>query len=516
MAEELVNICNSAQDPLANLKLDGNKIWPENDKYTCRPYDLSGFMIFPKNYENNFASSSFIAMLLNAYSNYPSAIVKNLDNSLKVKEFESPLLSRNSRYFSHFSVEVKDPLCSILQHFNHNVEYIFDKVTCPELHDKYTNKSNFGDIGVYNVKSFTLLNHKQIGWETMTNIGSHYLWFDRATGQADNTNGYKKFANRTYKSLMKAYGELLQICSSVFEDKVKEDLIEYVMDKKVCTRSVKPAANFTLEFHEGFFAEGKSTIVKDEVYEFQGFLRGCLIIDDTQYGGYTLLDLERLNAEQSLIVNTFLNYSAVVIGALRAVNLIRFGMLENPNVINIDRGLFSRTYFCELHSKRVTLDFVAKSFLAPICLFHDCIQAFTTKRVYIKTKTNFYVNTMKNYARNWRQDEAREYEMKYFGDLELERVARVRAYKRIFFDFPSMLNARVNGKLMFSEIINKTLDCYVELNANLLDKIESLALVPVPLKADFINSEQWSFLSQNLMGVNDAEKGEPIGENVAN
>jgi len=199
---------------------------------------------------------------------------------------------KNSRYYLQVDVDVfnlEGPEAIQSQYaeffrcittFNDAFDYVSQKTLLPTNFAKYNNcgvpKSR---IGVFNANCYSKIRTVQDSLNVMQNIGEHYCSFDRY-----DTSIQSKFCNKTKSSVEKLMGLLLRIVRNFYDEQVHDNIVEYLGSTEA-NDSHRIYNKFTIKFIEGFFGEGKTTILKEKkedsvCWEFLDFIRCETLIEN--------------------------------------------------------------------------------------------------------------------------------------------------------------------------------------------------------------------------------------------
>jgi hypothetical protein len=400
-------------------------------------YVINGSYIWSVNQGD---SPTSLAMLAKLEKQYFSPVIVITSCQIKIQPlFKSKCVFAATSRYNITSVGDAEPterefFFLSIGKVNDACDYIFRKILKPSVKPKYKDV----DAGVINPVSWTRINTVP-SIDVMANIGQHMTCFNRY----GTTPGAHKHSKKTLESIRKAFHLLLDIWEMCYEKNASE-LLSYIG----CAGANEPEHKvniFTVNFDEGFFAEGKSTRMatkKGSILEMPHFLRNSPTFTDK-----ITLDLGETPEEKKQI-NEFLNNSAHICVALKIFNLVRMNELSDE--INIDRGLFSRIYFQmfeELNSDIVRPGAIFEKFYGPMALYYDMIQANFFAPIKVNFCHQFWMNSMRDSQFSWRQDSIRDYERALYPTREIEMEHRMKAYMLMYFYMPSVINCFTNEEM---------------------------------------------------------------------
>ena len=351
-----------------------------------------------------------------------------------------------------------------LTKFNSACQHIFAKVINPANTVKHKNV----DAGIINPVSWTRLNLVP-SIDVMYNVGQHWTCFERFGKTPD---AYK-YAKKTLDSVRKAFRCLIEIGEIFYAYDCKE--FTDIVGNSDANEAVFKRNVFTINFDEGFFAEGKTSrlnLRKYAILEIPLFIRGVPTFADCNTLMLSCDDDERN------IINTFINNASHIMVAMKIFNLVRSDLVDSD--IYIDRGLFSRLYFQHFEMRgsvesnlrqHSSISQLFNGFYGPMAMYFDMIQANFYTPIKVNFIHNFYMNSLRVSDRNWRDDDEREYERRLYPTREIEIAKRRVTYKTIFYTLPNIINMFTNEEMVQSYNVNNTVDDFnMTFNQNMISK----------------------------------------------
>jgi hypothetical protein len=425
--------------------------------YDIDPIQIGGYFIWPSNCVNMPYSELMFNILKNNLL-YKSnvAYANTVASNCFIQSMTSMRLKPLSKYKINVVKEAnfKDQVLSAIKSFVQNVDRILDSTCQPEQ-----------NIGIFKQYSFSDIELDRCPMNLMESIGHHYTSFERCLKFVP----YTEHCDKTLSRILKAYNQLFQIASYFYGDNLWKEIIEYIGDwtpNDIKQRS----SNFLIRFQEGFFAEGKSTKITSQngCPEFEHFIRGKTI------KGYTLLDMPNTCQNENILINCFLNYASYVAQSLKIYNIVRLGIDDPTGAIYVDRGMFSRIYFSQirhqsLHNHVYDFNKIVRQFTTPLCLYFDMIQSLFHKPIRVRFVHDYNVNTMLSSYPSWRLDASRNMERLLFPTKEIECEKRQYVYNIIYYDLPSIINAALNCKLIYSDVLEYVREASLEKTPLVLD-----------------------------------------------
>ena len=458
-----------------NIEIPGNHISIRDDRDISLLHTMPGFLIFPECNSNLPASTKLCRIIQkHLYNSVPVVRAPKRDNPFeKISQgMLKPHLVNGELVRSRYHLRmiqnettIRQDFLEAILHFSENVAYVYEKSMCPSKFKKY--ESSQKGVGIFDAMSCVEMYTQKQAFQLMDIVGHHTCTFNRYLTDEN------VFPLKTLKSIQKCMTHLLAITNVFFNSETTTSMYAYInATDDIPFPRVMTSGKVDVIFFEGYFAEGKSTFCKNQIEEYEGFIRGVPTFSQESF-----LEIQ-WSPEESRIVNKFLNASAIIMQVFKIYNVFR---CHNLDCIHIDRSVFSRFYFSHFrhiqdHTLKVEqIDFaeVVRLFFGPLVLIQDMIQCNFKSRINVKFTTQFVVNTMKDNAHgkvpitNWRFDQQREFERKFLGDrenpdIEKEKSFRRAVYENIFYELPSLFNFLVHGSIKPTGIENNVMSLGVD------------------------------------------------------